>query len=394
MKIEKIILRSLWNSATRPALEVSMQGGGRRANAVLPTGESRGSREAAAFGYEKAQKVWPEIVRQLEGRKFGSVADLDRFLIALDGTSRKTRLGGNVILGLSLSFGRLLAGKEGVELWELLRSEFFPNERGAKPPLILANFIEGGAHAPAGPAFQEYLLVADTSSGARETVFRLAALYISLGVLLKKKYKNTGIGAEAGYAYSAKDEAEPLRILRDLIRVSGFKDLRLGIDCAGNHFFSAGKYALKGKKLSSSGLASLYKELFAKEPLLFYMEDPFSEKDAGSFPKLRSAFPERWISGDDLTVTNPALIRKAGRANALKAVIIKANQIGSLSEASAAIKAARKEGLNCVVSHRGEETEDSFLVHIARAANAEGLKMGPPARERIIKFNEFLRLYP
>ncbi len=395
MKIDKIDIRPVWNSSARPALEVTLVSQKYPGRATLPSGQSRGGGEAAVLDCEAARKIWPELERQLVGRDFDGIRDLDQFLLHLDGTRDKSRLGGNVLLGLSLAFARALAARAGVPFWQVLRNEFFPAEKGATFPVILANFLEGGAHAPGQVAFQEYLVLADTSAGPVETVARLVALYHALGVALGKKTKGKPLplGAEAGYVFPFRDESQPLAALRDLLRSLGADQaFRLGIDCAANRFASGRGYVLGGVRLSPAALLKRYAELL-KEPLLSYLEDPFREDDPGSFAKLRAAFPERWITGDDLTVTNADLIRKYGRKNALKAVIIKANQAGSLSETCAALRAAKAEGLARILSHRGEETEDCFLVHIARAANAEGLKIGPPVRERVLKYNEFLRLY-
>ncbi len=395
MKIERISLRPIWNSSARPTLEIALGSKKYSGRAALPSGQSRGGGEAAVLDQEAARAIWPELERQLLGRDFDNIQDLDRFLLRLDGTRDRSRLGGNVILGLSLAFARVLSARAGVPLWQVLRGEFFPAEKGTAFPVILANFLEGGAHAPGRAAFQEYLVLADTSAGPTEAVARLVALYHALGVALGKKMngKPLPLGAEAGYVFPFRDESQPLTALRDLLRSLGAdQPFRLGIDCAANHFASGRGYILNGVRFSPSGLLKKYAELL-REPLLSYLEDPFREDDPASFAKLRGAFPERWITGDDLTVTRAELIRKYGRANALKAVIIKANQAGSLSETCAALQAAKAEGLARILSHRGEETEDCFLVHIARAANAEGLKIGPPVRERVLKYNEFLRLY-
>jgi enolase len=397
MKIQEVVLRKIFTSKGSPTLEVDLRVEDRVFSAEVPAGESRGGGEAKALSPEEAQARWDKAKLRLEGEKFGSVRELDGFLVRLDGTKDKSNLGGNVILGISTAFVRALAAKRRAEEWEIIREEFFPWGVIDKSPLIFANFLEGGAHARNNLAFQEYLVVAETDGSIEETISGLVVLYREFGERLSRErgVKMLPIGDEGGYVLDFETNYAPLRELENLIKEKNLAGkLRLGLDAAANHFYAEGKYAFEGSEKSSAEMVNVYSNYFRDSNLLFSIEDPFAESDARGFKDLRQAFPDKFVVGDDLTVTNAARIEEYGKEGVLSAVIIKPNQAGTVTETCAAIHAARKHGLMVIISHRGQETGDAFIIQLAKAAAADGVKIGPPARERILKYNQLLRLYP
>lgn len=412
MKIQDVALRKIFTSKGSPTLEVNLKVDERVFRAEVPSGESRGGGEAKTLRFEEAKAKWDKAKLRLEGEKFGSIRELDGFLIRLDGTKDKSNLGGNVILGISVAFVRALADKRRLAEWQVVREEFFPWGVIERPPLIFANFLEGGVHAKNNLAVQEYLVVAETEGGMEEAVAGLIAFYREVGERLAKErgVKALPVGDEGGYVLDFENNFAPLAALakpgfpgsrnsasppsRFAPAEFSLPGLRLGLDVAANGFYSDGRYVFEGGSKSSEEMAAVYSDYFRRTNALFSIEDPFAETDAVGFKTLRQKFPDKFIVGDDLTVTNAALIDEYAGKGAISAVIIKPNQAGTVTEACAAIHAARKHGVSVIVSHRGEESGDSFIIHLAKAAGADGVKIGPPVRERILKYNELLRLYP
>ena len=396
MKIQDITVRKIFDSRGEPTIEVSLKLGNRWFSASVPSGKSRGSREAKVFPFSEAVRVLARIRRAILKKDFSSIRALDNVLIRLDGTAKKSRLGGNLMLGISVAFARARAAAENKEVWQILRKEFFSGNSKTKIPLIFANVINGGAHADNNLDIQEYMVVARGGS-VRARVENLIDFYNRLGAILRKK--NSGrrvpVGDEGGYSLDFKNNFEPIAVLENLVRARGLaKNFSLALDAAATGFYARGLYAFGGKKLTSARLAGEYARYFGKSKLLFSIEDPFAEKDAAGFSLIHKKMPGAWVVGDDLTVTNSSEIKKYAEQNAINAVIIKPNQIGTVSEAADAILAAKQCGLKTIISHRSGETEDAFIIHLAKASGADGVKIGAPTRERMIKYNELMRLYP
>src|SRR3989344_3816143 len=395
MKIQDITVRKIFDSRGEPTIEVSLKFGNRWFSASVPSGKSRGSREAKVFPFSEAVRVLARIRRAILKKDFSSIRALDNVLIRLDGTAKKSRLGGNLMLGISVAFARARAAAGNKEVWQILRKEFFSGNSKTKIPLIFANVINGGAHADNNLDIQEYMVVARGGS-VRARVENLIDFYNRLGAILRKK--NSGrrvpVGDEGGYSLDFKNNFEPIAVLENLVRVRGLaKNFSLALDAAATGFYARGLYAFGGKKLTSARLAGEYARYFENSRILFSIEDPFAEGDADGFSLLRRKIPRAWIVGDDLTATSPSEIRKYAASRAINAVIIKPSQIGTVSEAADAISAARQYGLKTIISHRSGETEDTFMIHFAKASRADGVKIGAPARERMIKYNELMRLY-
>lgn len=398
MRIADIIAREILDSRGEPTVEIAIKAECGIFHAAVPVGKSAGSREAVALKYPAAKKSAERIARRISGKSFSTLESLDSFLVRLDGTERKTLLGGNVMLGISMAYARALAFRRQKELWQALRQEFFPRASVAKPPLIFSNLINGGLHAAGtGLDIQEYMAVMGGNSSMLLRVRKLVKLYTLLGETLRRTRKLSGLplGDEAGYAVRFRNNFEPIQILERVIRRLKLASFcRIGIDAAASSFRRAGKYRFGGQFVDSEKLAGIYRDWMLKVPMFFSLEDPFAERDESGFSAFWQLTKNAWIIGDDLTVTNPRLILTAARGRMINGVIIKPNQIGTVTETCRAIQAARDENLRVIISHRSGETEDNFIIHLAKACGAEGVKIGAPARERMAKFNELIRLYP
>ncbi len=408
MIIESLTIQEIFDSRGEPTIEVELVVPGHHSFlAKIPSGKSRGMHEAAVLSYADAQKVLHDTLRtRVIGLDFQTVKELDTFLIKLDGTPQKEKLGGNVMLGVSIAFARALAYEKGKELWEMLHDEFFPRTDISKQPLIFANLINGGVHADNNLDIQEYMAVAEPRAGYRETVQKLISLYERLGFVIEEErgvnphtsrgvgVKRLPLGDEEGYEVNFKDNFAPIAIMEKLIRESELQgEFRIALDAAASEFYKDGKYVFGGKALTTDDLVAQYEAYFKKSDLLFSIEDPCDEKDFDGFKEMVKRAGDRWVVADDLTTTDPRLIDRYAEERCMTGVIIKANQIGTLTETCEAIHVAQKRGIRVVVSHRSGETDDAFLVHIAKACGADGVKIGAPAKERIIKYDELIRLY-
>jgi len=398
MKIKDATLREIFDSRGEPTIGVCLANPqGREFCAQVPSGKSRGKCEAAVFPPGKCTRILNKIRGVIKKKNFGSVSAFDRFLIALDGTPDKSRLGGNLMLGLSMAFARAFAERKHGELWQFLNKEFFRPEDTRRKPLIFSNLINGGLHAKNNLDFQEYLVIAETVGSYEKTVEDLIRLYENLGAFLAKRVRGglMPIGDEGGYAVNFRDNFEPLRVLEFLISKMKLKNFHLGIDVAASSFYKSSDYRLGREKIRTDDLVALYARRFFAADNFLSIEDPFAESDIYGFKSLteKARSLSKWVVGDDLTVTNPALIESAAESQEINAVIIKPNQIGTVTETCEAIRTAKEHKLKVIVSHRSGEVEDNFIIHLARACGADGLKIGAPARERIAKFNELLRIY-
>ncbi len=400
MQIKSIVIRQIFDSRGEPTLDFEIQD--YRGNIVfsqIPRGKSIGSNEVQSFDYEHAKKVVAEtVLPKIQNLDFKNVSDFDNFLIELDGTVFKSKLGGNVMLGLSIGFAKILANNLGKQLYLVLQEEFF--REGAldiSQPVILANFINGGAHAKNNLSFQEYLVLGFMRDSVGSTINKLIRLYQELEKYLTE-YCHTDIvpiGDEAGYSINFKNNLEPLEILEVLIKKNHLeKYFKLGLDVAASHFYRDGFYFIDNKKYDSNELLGYYEEMFKKFSLLYSIEDPFFEGDQEGFKSLMHLYGDtKLIIGDDLTATNVNLITRAHTDKMINGLIIKPNQIGTITETAIALKTASQYNMKSIVSHRSGETEDNFIIDLAKAAGAFGVKIGAPARERILKYNQLIRLY-
>jgi len=397
MTIKDILVKEIFDSRGEPTIEVVLVNEkDKKFSAQIPSGKSRGSREATALPYGRAAGAAREILKkEVVGRVFDSIGALDSLLIELDGTSRKERIGGNLILGCSIALSRGLAAEQEAEIWQVLRREFFPDS-GMRLPRIFSNLINGGVHAENNLDIQEYLAVVEAKESIAESFEKLVSFYGSLGESLKKEnnLSEIALGDEGGYSLNFKNNFEPIRILEKKILGSKLeREFSVGIDVAASSFYRDGRYKFGGQFLDSKELLAVYSDYFKESESLCSMEDPFSEDDGRSFGALLNSAKGKLVVGDDLTVTDPRTIGEAGKRRFINGVIIKPNQIGTISESCEAIKVARAQEIECIVSHRSGETGDNFIIHLARASNAYGVKIGAPVRERLSKFEELIRIY-
>ncbi len=398
MIIESLTIQEIFDSRGAPTIEVTLTAPGHHSFlARIPSGKSRGTHEAAVLSYADAEKALHNILRtRVVGLDFQTIKELDTFLIKLDGTEQKEKLGGNVMLGISLAFARALAYEKGEELWKVLHEEFFPRTDISKRPLIFANLINGGAHADNNLDIQEYMVVAEPNAEYRQTVQKLISFYERLGFMIAEErgVARLPLGDEEGYEVNFKDNFAPVALLERFIKESELQnEFKIALDAAASSFYENGSYRLEGSLLSMEQLVERYREYFERSKLLYSIEDPCDEGDFEGFKKIMEIAGDRWIVADDLTTTNPRRIDKYAGEGLMTGVIIKANQIGTLTETCEAINAAKKRGVRVIVSHRSGETDDAFLIHIAKACGADGVKIGAPAKERISKYDELIRLY-
>jgi enolase len=398
MIIKDIQIKEIKDSRGEPTIEVSVTGDdGKSTSAQIPSGKSRGKNEVAVLKPAEAKRVLDEAIKPgIADRNFESIGELDAFLVSLDGTDDKGKLGGNLILGISIAFARLMARAQKKELWQVLNEEFFGGEMDQTKPLIFSNLINGGMHTKNNLDIQEYMVVVKTISSYRESVRDLKNFYEKLGDILKNKFRlgRLVLGDEGGYSLEFANNFEPIEVLAGAIEEIDFRKMfSIALDAAADSFYEEKSYNFGGRKLNDMEMAEIYRIYFATAPLLISIEDPFAEDDREGFKKLHSLYKNKLVVGDDLTVTNPITIEKAAEDKLINGVIIKPNQIGSVTEACEAIKTAHVNGLKTIISHRSGEVEDPFVIHFAKAGGAYGVKIGAPVESRMSKFYELERLY-
>ena len=320
-------------------------------------------------------------------------AAIDRVIIALDGTPNKSRIGGNVTTAVSLAVARAAAAESGLELYEYLGG---PGARFLPVPLL--NVINGGVHAGNELDFQEFLLVPVGFDSFTDALRASVEVYQALRGALKEKYgaSSVNVGDEGGFAPPMRSAEEALEALASAIRAAGYEvgaDFYLGIDAAASQLRAGDVYKLEGKTLTREELLELYLDLAVRYPLV-YLEDPFAEDDFQGFAEIASRLRSKTIIvGDDLFVTRAELVEEGAKRRLATGVLVKVNQVGTLTEALETITAARDHGMTYVVSHRSGDTEDPFIADLAVATSALMIKTGAPARgERTAKYNRLLEV--
>lgn len=398
MKIKDILVKEIKDSRGEPTIEVNVMGENNGVcSAQIPSGKSRGKNEAAVLKPAEAKRVLESVIKsEMADRNFETIGELDAFLISLDGTDSKEKLGGNLILGISIAFARLVARSQKKELWQVLNEEFFNGEVSQTKPLIFSNLINGGAHARNNLDIQEYMVVLKTHVSYNESVRELKNFYVKLGDYLKSKFRlgRLNLGDEGGYSLEFENNFQPIEALVQTINEHDFRKVfSIALDAAADSFYENGVYNFGGRKLNTLEMAEIYRIYFATVPLLVSIEDPFAENDYEGFKKLSSLYKNKLIVGDDLTTTNPITIKEDSKRNLVNGVIIKPNQIGTVTETCDAIKTAHVNGIKTIISHRSGEVEDPFVIHFAKAGGAYGVKIGAPVESRMSKYYELERLY-
>jgi enolase len=392
------------DSRGNPTLSVKLAlGNGAAGRSGVPSGASTGSREAvelrdgdpARFSgkgvLQAVANVNGEIADLLRAGTWTSLAEVDQAMIAADGTANKARLGANSIVGVSMALSRALAGTG--ELYEFLA----PVGVAPRLPVPHFNVLNGGAHAPNSLDFQEFMIAPVGAPSFPEAVRAGAAVYAKLRGLLQKAGFATGLGDEGGFAPDISSPEDVLKLLVQAIEGAGYTAGRDGVaialDPAASEFYSDGAYHVAGETLSSADMIERYAAMVAGYPV-WSIEDGLAEGDWDGWVAMTERLGDRLqIVGDDLFVTNPAIIAEGIARRAANSALIKVNQIGSISETLEAMRLCREAGFTQMVSHRSGETEDSFIADLTVATGAGQLKSGAPARgERVAKYNRLLEI--
>lgn len=408
MEIVGIFSRWILDSRGNPTVECDVVlKNGAFGRASVPSGASTGSAEAlelrddgpefAGKGVKNAIKNINEIIAPaLMNTPADSQTEIDTKLIELDGTENKSKLGANAILAVSLAVCKASARAKNLPLWQYI-SELA--DTSPSLPLPLVNVINGGAHADFSTDIQEYMLVPHGPVEFSEKIRLVSEVYHALNQVLKEEKYPTALGDEGGYAPKVRNgNLEPLFLISKAIAKAGYqpgKDVSLAIDVAASEFYNEGWYELKadGSKLSNGEMTKWYADLSRQFPLVS-VEDGLDENDWNGWAKMNTALGARLqLVGDDLLATNSKILQRAIDEKACNAILLKPNQIGTLSETIETFKLARANNFNTVISHRSGETEDTFISHLAVGLGAGQIKTGAPARgERTAKYNELLRI--
>lgn len=403
-KITKITAEEIKDSRGNPTIKVTVWVGDSSGSFSVPSGASAGIHEAHELrdedgkGIQNAiKKVNNVIAEALIGKDVFNQKEIDKIMIELDGTANKDNLGGNSMIGVSIACAKVAAKVSNQETYQYLRTlaEIKPSR---KVPYLFMNLLEGGKHTDSGLAFQEYHIVPETDNAKEAVDVGIAIQNTLKEIILKDLGEESAIlGDEGGWAPKINDIRKPLLYLTEAIRQNNLQDkVRLSLDAAASSFFKNGMYKVDGKNISGEELMKIY-EFLITEFSLFSIEDPFQEEDFENFTRLcSSSFGEArkiLVVGDDLTVTNKFRLREAIEKGSINALIIKPNQIGTLSETLEVMKLARENNLELIVSHRGEETNDDFIADLAYAFGCFGLKAGAPLKaERMIKYKRLIEI--
>jgi len=405
-KITKIIAREILDSRGNPTVEVDVVlDNGILGRAAVPSGASTGSKEAIELrdgdkrrylgkGVSKAvNNVNNIIAPELIGKNPEDQKAIDSLMIKLDGTENKGRLGANAILGVSLAVAKAAAQDAGISVYRYLGGD-----EARRLPIPFFNILNGGRHADNNMDIQEFMIAPTGAPSFKEALRMAAETYHNLKAVLKLRGMGTSVGDEGGFAPNLSSNEEAIQIIIVAIEKAGYKpgqDISVVLDPAASEFYHDGKYILKadGSRLSSEEMVGYYENLISKYPLIS-IEDGLAEDDWDGWQVLTKELGKKiQLTGDDIFVTNPKILAEGIKRGIANSVLIKLNQIGTLTETLETVKIAKKAGYTCVFSHRSGETEDSFLADITVATNAGQLKTGAPARsERLAKYNQLLRI--
>ncbi len=415
MKIRTIQAREILDSRGNPTVEVDViLESGASGRAAVPSGASTGTREALElrdkdpkrFGGKGVRKAVGHVNDEVAGTLEGMAADqrsIDDKLIALDGTPNKARLGANAILGVSMAVARAAAADAGRPLYEHLAALVPADARkgGPRLPVPLMNILNGGAHADTNVDFQEFMVVPVGAPTFAEALRAGAEVFHALRALLKKRGLSTGVGDEGGFAPSLSSNREAVELILEAVQAAGYQpggNVFLALDAAASEFWDdkAGHYVLaksgEGVRTSDQMIA-LYEDWTRQYPIVS-VEDGLAEGDWAGWARLTSALGDRvQLIGDDIFVTNPAILRRGIDEHVANSILVKLNQIGTVSETLDAIEMARQAGYTSVISHRSGETEDTTIADLAVATNAGQIKTGSASRsDRMAKYNQLLRI--
>ncbi|HEX2199260.1 MAG TPA: phosphopyruvate hydratase [Burkholderiales bacterium] len=405
--IVDVVAREILDSRGNPTVEADvLLESGVMGRAAVPSGASTGSREAIELrdgdkgryggkGVLKAvEHVNTEISEAIVGLDAVEQAFIDRTLLDLDGTENKSRLGANATLAVSMAVAKAAAEEAGLPLYR-----YFGGSGAMRMPVPMMNVINGGAHANNRLDFQEFMIVPVGAQSFREALRCGAEIFQKLKSLIDAKGMSTAVGDEGGFAPAdLATHAAAIELILEAVGAAGYaagKDVVLALDCAASEFFRDGAYVLEseGKRLDAGGLASYLGDLAARYPIVS-IEDGMAESDWEGWKALTAKLGRRLqLVGDDLFVTNTRILREGIEQHAANAILIKVNQIGTLTETFSAIELAKRAGYGTVLSHRSGETEDTTIADIAVGTNALQIKTGSLSRtDRVAKYNQLLRI--
>jgi enolase len=404
--IASIIAREILDSRGNPTVEVEVQlESGAQGRAAVPSGASTGAHEAVELRDGDAKRYGGKgvlkAVNAVEGEIFAALSGLealdqvaiDEALIALDGTANKSRLGANAILGTSLAVAKAAAAECGLPLYR-----YIGGASARTLPTPMMNIINGGAHADNPIDFQEFMILPVSAPTVADAVRMGSEIFNALKKQLKSAGHNTNVGDEGGFAPNLKSPDEALTVIMKSIEAAGYRpgeDVLLGLDVAATEFYKDGKYHLEGegKVLDSAGMVKLYADLVARYPIAS-IEDGMAEDDWAGWKALTDAIGSKvQLVGDDLFVTNTERLERGIAQGVANAILVKVNQIGTLTETLAAVEMAHKAGYRAVLSHRSGETEDTTIADIAVATNCGQIKTGSLSRtDRTAKYNQLIRI--
>ncbi len=406
-KITDIHARQIMDSRGNPTVECDVKlSGGAMGRAATPSGASTGTAEALELrdggtsymgkGVLTAVKNVNEIIRPaLIGMTATSQNEIDEKMLALDGTPNKEKLGANAILSVSLAVANAAAKQKQMPLYKYI-AEIYGNANPCVLPRPMMNIINGGAHADNGLDAQEFMIIPNGAKSEFDAIKMGSEVFHNLKKILKSGGNSTNVGDEGGFAPNFNSCDEALSTIMDAIRAAGYKpgdDISIGLDVAASEFYADGVYNFEGKKLSSDEMIEFFDKLSTKYPIIS-IEDALNEEDWTGWERMTQKLGNRiQLVGDDLFVTNPKRLKRGIEMGAANAILIKLNQIGSLSETLNAIRMAQNAGFGVIVSHRSGETEDTFIADLAVATNAGQIKTGSMSRtDRMAKYNQLVRI--
>ena len=401
--IKSVKAREILDSRGNPTIEVDVAlSDGAFGRAAVPSGASTGAFEAAELRdggerylgkgvHQAAANIEKLIAPRVVGQNPFEQQVIDKLMIEIDGTQNKSKLGANAILGVSLAVARAAANSKKLPFYT-----FIGGSDANLLPVPMMNILNGGAHADTNVDIQEFMIAPIGAQTFGESLQWGAEIYHALKSVLKKRGLATSIGDEGGFAPNLESNRAALDLIVEAIGKAGYKpkeEIALAMDVAATEFFKDGKYEFEGSQLSSDEMISYYKSLVDSYPLVS-IEDPLSEDDwAGWIQITKDLGNQVQLVGDDLFVTNPERLAKGIKNGAANALLVKVNQIGTLTETLDAVKMAHDAGYRSMMSHRSGETEDTTIADLAVAANCGQIKTGAPARsERVAKYNQLLRI--
>jgi enolase len=402
-EIKKILAREILDSRGNPTVEVDViLSNGICGRASVPSGASTGEREALELRDNDKKrylgkgvlKAVSNVNTKIAAKIKNSVCDfrkIDRFLLDFDGTENKSRLGANAILGVSLAVAKAAALSRGEDLYAYLNKA-----KTYVMPIPLMNILNGGLHADNNLDIQEFMIMPTGARSFRQALRMGSEVFHCLKVILKSKRLSTSVGDEGGFAPCLSSNEEAILLIVRAIKKAGYTpgtDLCLGLDCAASSFYEEGYYRFEGKRKTSRELIAIYNRWLKRYPVVC-IEDGLGEKDWLGWQELTARLGSRVeLVGDDLFVTNPQIFKKGISRNIANAILIKLNQIGTLSETLQTLDIARRNKYRAVISHRSGETEDTTISHLAVASGCGQIKTGSLSRtDRICKYNELLRI--